>query len=626
MTVLSASQLKLTYGDLEVFSAIDLEVADRARVGIVGPNGGGKTSLLRIIIGELEPNGGVVAGTGGLRLGYVPQDPVQTAGDTLRDEVMAAFDELRSLEQGLADSAVEMQRSQAPARRRAERRYGALLHRYEALGGYDHLNLMERVVAGVGLSADVLDTPSALASGGERTRAALARALLADPDLLVLDEPTNYLDFAGLSWLEGFLLRFSHAFVVVSHDRYFLDRVVTQIWELDRGRLQAYRGNYTKYRALKAEQAVHRQREYERQQEYISKEESFIRRYHAGQRSKEARGRQTRLARLERLEEPQKDRSIHIAGVAAARSGRVVLSARGLNVGFTEGDQRVQLLSVPDLELERGSRTAIVGGNGTGKTTLVQTVLGLMPPMSGSVSMGHNVEAGYLPQGTHDLPADSTVLDALLDVRNVGLGEARDYLARFQFRGDDVLAQVRSLSGGERTRLALARLLLDSPNLLLLDEPTTHLDIPSREALEQTLLAYEGTLIFVSHDRHLIELLAQQLWVLEDEAVRPFQGTFREWAREDQEPHVPLARPRKPARGSPAGSRRRAPVTKQPPKPPIPDPEQEISELESRLAGIERDLEAATARRDVATIARLGEEYNDAQSQLEHALSQWRAD
>ena len=625
MTVLSASQLKLAYGELEVFSGVDLEVSDRARIGIVGPNGGGKTSLVRIIIGELGPNGGTVSGTGGLRLGYVPQHPVQTAGDTLRDEVMAAFDELRSLEDALAVSAVEMQGDEAPARRRAERRYGALLHRYEALGGYDYPNLMERVVAGVGLSADVLDTPSASASGGERTRAALARALLADPDLLVLDEPTNYLDFAGLSWLESFLLRFSHAFVVVSHDRYFLDRVVTQIWELDRGRLQAFRGNYTKYRALKAEQALHQQREYERQQEYISKEESFIRRYHAGQRSKEARGRQTRLARLERLEEPQKDHSIHIAGLAAARSGRVVLSSRGLNVGFTEGDHRVQLLSVPDLELERGSRTGIVGGNGTGKTTLVQTVLGMMPPMSGSVSLGHNVEAGYLPQGTHDLPADSTVLDALLDVRNVGLGEARDYLARFLFRGDDVLAQVRSLSGGERTRLALARLLLDSPNLLLLDEPTTHLDIPSREALEQTLLAYEGTLIFVSHDRHLIGLLAQQLWVLESGEVRPFEGTFQEWERKDQEPHIPPARPRKPAHGSPTATKR-TPATKQPPKPTMPDPEQEISELESRLAEIERDLEAATANRDVATIARLGEEYNEAQSRLERAWSQWRAE
>ena len=625
MTLLSASQLKLAYGELEVFSGVDLKVSDRARIGIVGPNGGGKTSLLRIIIGELGPNGGTVSGTGGLRLGYVPQDPVQTAGDTLRGEVMAAFDELRSLEDALAVSAAEMQGAEASERRRVERRYGALLHRYEALGGYDYPNLMERVVAGVGLSADVLDTPSASASGGERTRAALARALLADPDLLVLDEPTNYLDFAGLSWLEGFLLRFSHAFVVVSHDRYFLDRVVTQIWELDRGRLQAFRGNYTKYRALKAEHAKQQQREYERQQEYISKELGFIRRYHAGQRSKEARGRQTRLARLERIEEPQTEHHIHIAGVAAARSGRIVLSTHGLSVGFTEGGRRVQLLSAPDLELERGSRTAIVGGNGMGKTTLVQTILGLIPPLSGEAPVGHNVEVGYLPQGTHHLPADSTVLDALLDAKNVGLGEARDYLARFLFRGDDVLAQVTSLSGGERTRLALARLLINTPNLLVLDEPTTHLDIPSREALEQTLLAYEGTLIFVSHDRHLIGLLAQQLWVLEGGEVRPFQGTFQEWERKDQEPQIPPARPRKPARGSPTGTKGTT-AAKQPPKPTMPDPEQEISELESRLAEIERDLEAATARRDVATIAQLGQEYDETQSRLERAWSRWRAE
>ena len=622
MTRLSATQLKLNYGELEVFSGVDLEVSDRARIGIVGPNGGGKTSLLRVLLGELEPNGGTVGRANGLRVGYVPQTSEQTAAGSLRDEVMTAFDELRSLEEALASSGMEIQHAEAGERRRAERRYALLLERYEALGGYDYLNLMERVVAGVGLPLGALDTPVASASGGERTRASLARALLADPDLLVMDEPTNYLDFKGLTWLEGFLGHFSHAFIVVSHDRYLLDRVVSQVWELDYGRLQTFRGNYTKYRATKQEQDQRQQREFDRQQEYIAKEESFIQRYHAGQRSREARGRETRLARLERIEAPQKRESIHIGGVAAGRSGRVVVSTADLRVGFAGDGESVELLSVPDIELERGSRTAIIGPNGAGKTTLVETVLGLVPSLSGSVALGHNVVVGYNPQGSHDLPDDSTVLDALLDAGEMELAEARSHLARFLFQGDDVFAQVASLSGGERTRLALARLLVTEAKLLVLDEPTTHLDIPSREALDQALLTYDGTLLFVSHDRHLISRLAQQLWVLEDGAVHPFEGSFEEWVGGDEEARELSPRPRT-RRPKPPRGRKRAPAPRHQPGPPTPDPEEEISRLESRLAQIERELEAASGRQDVAAVSRLGEEYNEAQSRLERAWSRW---
>ena len=273
MPILTASQLKLSYGDLQVFSGIELEVAERARVGIVGPNGGGKTSLLRILVRELEPDAGAVTRAEGLRIGYVPQTPVQTANGSLRDEVMSAFDELRRLEDALAASALEIQQAEARNRRKAERGYTILLQRYQDLGGYDYESRMERVAAGVGLPRVTLDTPTSQASGGERTRAALAKALLTDPDLLVLDEPTNYLDFKGLTWLEGFLGRFSHSFIVVSHDRYFLDRVVNQVWELDRGRLRTFPGNYTRYRELVAQQAKGQQREYERQQAYIAKED-----------------------------------------------------------------------------------------------------------------------------------------------------------------------------------------------------------------------------------------------------------------------------------------------------------------------------------------------------------------
>ena len=623
MSLLTASQLGLWYGELEVFSDITLEVADRARVGIVGPNGGGKTSLLRVLVGDLEPNGGTVARAEGLRIGYVPQDPPLNTDGTLRDEVMSAFSELISLEDALAASGLEIQRSEPGQRRQAERRYSALLQQYEAQGGYDYENRMERAVSGVGLPVESLGAPAHVASGGERTRTALARALLVDPDLLVLDEPTNHLDFKGLAWLESFLKRTSHAFVVVSHDRYFLDRVVDQVWELDRGRLQSFPGNYSKYRALKADRAVRQRREFDRQQEYIAKEEGFIRRYGAGQRAREARGRATRLARLERVEAPGRDESIHIGGVPAGRTGQTVLSTHDLGVGYGDGGRRVQLLSVPDLKLQRGSRTAIVGPNGVGKTTLLDTLLGLVPPVSGSVSLGNSVEVGYHRQQGEDLPENSTLLDALLDARNVKISDARDYLARFLFRGDDFFQPVSSLSGGERTRLALARLLVTEPNTLVLDEPTTHLDIPARESLEEALQAYDGTLLFVSHDRHLISLLAERLWLVEGGSLTTFEGTFEEWARQTEEVSGPTTRPARSGRPAVVRRASRAGATKKPSQPPGPNPEQVISDLESRVAEIEGELEAASERQDVTEIARLGAEYDRVQARLSKAVDEW---
>ena len=621
MRLLTASQLKLLYGEVEVFSGIDVEVEDGARIGMVGPNGGGKTSLLRVLVGELEPDGGLVTRVGGLRIGYVSQLPAQVVDGTLEDEIMGAFQRLRHLEDSLADSGLAIQRARGAERRQAERRYSTLLQEYEALGGYDYHNHMERVVAGVGLSRENLETPVASASGGERTRAALARALLTDPDLLVLDEPTNYLDFKGLSWLEGFLNRFSHAFVIVSHDRYFLDKTVNQLWELDHGRLQSFPGNYTKYKSLKAEQVERQQKEFERQQEYIAKEEYFIQRYKAGQRSREAKGRARRLERLERVQAPRSSQSVSVSASTASRTGQIVISTDGLEVGFVEDNRSVKLLSVPDVKIERGSRTAIIGSNGVGKTTMLRTILGALPPLSGAARLGHNVRAGYFRQGSDHLPQDSTVLEALLDARNIPIEDARNYLARFLFQGDDVFQLVSSLSGGQRTRLSLARLLLTQPNILVLDEPTTHLDIPSREALEQALLGFEGALLFVSHDRLLMSMLAERLWIVEEGTVRPFEGTFEEWAQTNLESQPQASK----SAGKPAKRRRpTAPKHReQRQEPQVIDQEQIIHDLESRLTQLESDLESASARRQVAEIARLGEEYTQTQSRLEQAWNDW---
>ena len=642
--MLSASGLGLSFGDVHIFSDVALEVVARARVGVVGPNGSGKTSLMEMVAGVRDPDGGTVVRTQGLRIGFVPQRPSLDHDGTLRDEVMTAFTEIAALEDQVADAALEIQHSSGRDRRRAESRYSALLEKYEAVGGYDYQSSMEKIVAAIGLTPDALSTPVAAASGGQRTRAALATALLSEPDLLILDEPTNYLDFPGLSWLEGFLSASSIAYVVVSHDRYFLDRVTRETWELERGRLQRFKGNYSGYRVQRDEQNARQLAEFERQQSYIQKQEYFIQRYKAGQRTKEARGREKKLARLERIQAPEQNMTAAFSSAGVTRTGQVVLSTSGLQVGFRTLDGEVPLLEVPDVRLERGARTAIVGANGAGKTTLIRTLIGRHPPLHGRASVGHNVVVGYHQQGLDDLPDDQSVIEAFLDIKNIGIGAARNYLARFLFHGEEVFQPVRSLSGGERSRLALARLLISEPNALVLDEPTTHLDIPSREALEEVLDEYEGTLLVASHDRRFISRLTDRLWLVGDGILREFEGNFEEWAASLQDPPPETTRGREPVAPKTVGqalpkrstSRRREPSRAQAKSRERrrraaareserrrEEADRNVSELEERVKSLEAKLTRASERRDVDAVTRLGREYEEAQAALERAVEEW---
>ena len=619
MPLLTTSSIGITYGVDIIFSNINVEINERARIGIVGPNGGGKTSLLEILTGGLDPSAGSVKLARGMRVGYVPQAPEMTVSGSLKDEIMTAFDRLKWLEDAMETGARDLDQTNADDDDQVGERYAALLDEYESLGGYSYENTMDRMVEGLGLTQRALQTPAAHASGGERARVALAQALLGEPNLLILDEPTNHLDMKGLAWLERFLTHYPSAVVVVSHDRYFLDRTVNQVWDLDHGGIEHYVGNYSKFRTLKAERALTRQREYAKQQEFIAKEEDFIRRYHAGQRAREAKGRQTRLNRLERIDQVENDRAITLSSRTFQRSDQTVLRTHGLTVGYPDNDPPIELFSVPDMKLERGSRVALVGPNGTGKTTLLATLLGLLPPVSGRITLGRNVAVGYHRQGLDDLDLDTSVLDSMLDAKEMSFGEARSYLARFLFQGEDVFRQVGDCSGGERSRLALARLLVHEPNLLILDEPTTHLDIPSREALEQVLLAYEGTLLFVSHDRQFASLLAQELWVVEDGELQQFLGTFEEWLESDKEK---AEEPEAPKKARPPRSR-----PQQEKKSPSPAADEHmiriIDGLETRLLEIQLELEEASEQRDLELIASKGEEYDRTKMELDERLAAW---
>ena len=629
MSLLGASQLNLHYADIEIFSDVTLQVNEKAHIGIVGPNGSGKTSLIKVLLGLQDFDGGDIFKSDSLRVGYVPQTALQSGSGTLSDQISKAFEHLVQLEKDMETSAFAIQESEGTARSQAEKRYSDFLDEYESLGGYDYQNRMDRVVEGVGLSDTNLATLVSDASGGERTRAALATALLADPDLLVLDEPTNYLDFKGLEWLEDFLNRSSNAFMVVSHDRFFLDRVASEIWEIDNCQLKSYRGNYSKYKTLKSEEDARFEKEYIRQQEYIKREQNFIARYHAGQRSKEARGRAKRLDKIERMDAPSNDQTVSISSSFASRTGQTVISTDGLDVGFSNEGNQIKLFDVPDIEIERGTTTAIIGNNGIGKTTLLKTIIGDIPALSGSSNLGHNVKIGYFRQGSDEIADNITVLEALLEIKNLSIGEARSFLARFLFTGEDIYDQVSSLSGGERGRLALSRLLITEPNVLVLDEPTTHLDILSREALESMLKGFEGTTMFVSHDRHLISLLADNLLIIEDGSVRHFEGTYQELLSEsnpiiqpseDNRP-VQLPAPQKPKPKSKTNHKKSKPRNNTRSK--KENHEDSIANLESQIAELEEKLEEASTNGDLESISTLGKDHEELNLRLDKAISKW---
>ena len=626
MALLGASQLKLYYADQEIFSNVTVQVNEKARIGIVGPNGSGKSSFIKVLLGLQDFHGGEVFKPEGLRIGYVPQTAIQNGSGNLREEVMTAFSDLIRLEESMAESALRIQQTDGSEQKTAERQYASLVDQYESRGGYDYHNLMERVVQGVGLTDENMETAVTDASGGERTRAALATALLTDPDLLVLDEPTNYLDFNGLEWLETFLKNSQNAYIVISHDRFFLDAVATEVWDIENTRLKSYPGNYSKYKQLKSDEEDRQEKEYVKQQEYIKREENFIARYHAGQRSKEARGRARKLARIEKLQAPPKEDSVHMRSSNASRTGEIVLSTHNLKVGF-KSESITELFSVPDTEIHRGSTTAIIGNNGIGKTTLLKTILGETPPLSGSTRLGHNVKTGYFRQGSDEIPGHLTVMQALLEIKNLSIGEGRSFLARFLFSGDEIFDKVETLSGGERGRLALARLLITEPNVLILDEPTTHLDIKSREALEQMIKAYDGTTIFVSHDRQLISYLADNVWSIDGTTVSAFRGDFSEWTAQKSKKASLIKESQKRKVESPNKAKQKRQTTKtsntKKNAEKLVDYEALINELEQNIRDVESELQSATDSSNVDKIIELGQKHDHLSQELDKLVAKW---
>ena len=457
-------------------------------------------------------------------------------------------------------------------------------------------------------------------SGGQKTRALLAKLLLSEPDLLLLDEPTNHLDLAATQWLEEYLANWKGSLVVIAHDRYFLDKVVGRVWELALGRLEDYPGNYSHYSTLRAERMERRLAEYEAQQRHIEKTEDFIRRYMAGQRTKEAQGRQKRLDRLPRLERPREVKMISLSIETDLRGADRVLVAENLDIGYQAGKA---LFTCPYLYLRHGGRAALLGPNGSGKTTFLKTVIGEVSSLAGLVQIGQNVKFGYLAQAHEGLDAENTVLDEILEVRNLPLEKARGFLGRFLFSGDDVFKLVGDLSGGERSRVALAKLTLEGANFLLLDEPTNHLDIASREILEEVLADFNGTILLVSHDRYLINALATQVWAIEDGELQVYDGNYSDYEEQRRRKQEARGKRQEARSRTQEAGRKKQELKRKKQGARDKELEEDIANLEAQLEALGEELVAASAVQDVESLRELGLEYQKVDEELQWLLAQW---
>lgn len=533
VSVVTLSQIEKILGHRSMFDKLDLNIEQGERLGLIGANGSGKTTLLRILTGQMETDGGTVAVSKGVRIGYLTQDPSFDEGNSVIDEAELAFSDLHTLAHRLRDIEHAMHDPKDEALEKLLDQYQKVQHDFELAGGYAWRHKLEATLLGVGLPPESWEQPVPTLSGGQKSRLALAKLLIADPDLLLLDEPTNHLDLAAIEWLENYLLGFNGAVLIISHDRYLLDRLATRIVWLTQGRLKSYTGNYSAFLQQKELEEISQRRAYEEQQADIEKQKEFIRRFGAGQRSKEAKGREKRLNRLLKSDqvigEVQQSRAVALNLGTEQRAGDQVLQVREIEKGF---DQK-ELWEIPKLDVRRGERIGIIGPNGSGKTTLLRVLLGEEAADKGTLRWGANLNIGYYDQrlGMDEFDPESTVIDEVLGDRQFNEQQLRDTLAMLLFRNEDVNKKMAVLSGGERARVRLAQLLLDRPNVLVMDEPTNHLDIATCEALEAALRTYPGTLLCVSHDRYFLDHVVGRLLVIEPPNVTDFAGRYSDWTR-----------------------------------------------------------------------------------------------
>ncbi|MCJ7432710.1 MAG: ABC-F family ATP-binding cassette domain-containing protein [Anaerolineales bacterium] len=668
MSLITVSSLTKSFGAFDLFSNLSFSVEKGARFALVGPNGVGKTTLLRILVGEDEASSGTVARARAVRIGYLSQEADFKMEGTLWDACYSVFAELIQKQE-------ELHRLESLMATQPDvlERYGKLQEDFERRGGYTYLTRIKQVLTGLGFDkADYMLSLDHL-SGGQRTRAFLARILLEDPDLLLLDEPTNHLDIRAVEWLEGYLSQWDGAAVIVSHDRYFLDKACNAILEMHPGAFELYRGNYSAYLHQRQERAERRQETFESEKEKLIKEVEYIRKNVSGQNTLQAKGRLKRLSRMvqaieqigmeaalnQKWSETAKDvhvvtstlgvdeadrrvrglRSpvrtlphLHLRLGSEKRSGDLVIRTKDLKVGYhaVAGDSGKFLFSTPDIELRRKDCAALIGPNGAGKTTFLKTILGQLEPLAGEVLLGSSLQIGYFAQAHEGLDPNKTVMEEIDSVMPHWLpGQIREYLGKYLFSGDDVYKKVDMLSGGERGRLALSKLALQDTNLLLLDEPTNHLDIPSQEVLEAVLDDYKGTILLITHDRYLVDALASQIWEIDPDGshLTAFNGTYSQLKEEREKETARLAMQEEKADTRYSNNRvsnlesRKSSKEERRRMAQLQELENTIAALEADLANLGKQLESPLVNAN--EVVKLGKEYERVQKEMDGKLAEW---
>ena len=619
-----------SFGVRQVFSNVSFEIKEGDRIALVGPNGAGKSTLLKCILGIEELDEGQVVMSPVASIGYLQQD-VNLGDASLAEEMETAWEDVHALENKLQELTAYLETHEASES--DLQRLDYLQNRLEWLGGYDYEQKTKRIVYGLGFTDEDLYKPANAFSGGQKTRINLAKALVRRPDFLFLDEPTNHLDMEMLEWLEGYLSSYRGGILIVSHDRYFMDRIVTGVVELDHHKATTYRGNYSRYVAQREERLKADTIAYEKQQEYIKKTEEYIDKYRAGIKSKMARGRQSQLNRLERLEAPEISHSLDFKFPPAAMSADKVLVLDHVSIGYKTDDPIIDDVSVV---VRRGESVALIGPNGAGKSTMVKAIVGELFPIEGHIDIGNRVQVGYFSQEHEELHDRWQVVDEIINNYNFTEEKARNVLGSFLFKGDDVFKLVGDLSGGERARLALLKLFLQGDNFLILDEPTNHLDVPTREIVERALQQFGGTCFIISHDRYFLDQVSTRTLVLENKGFTEYLGNYsyykeklkeqqdiaaltevvEEVAKEDAKSEAKTISP------SPFDEPKKKTNTYMVEKQ-LAEVEEEIARLEATMKMYEVQLANPVVQQDLAEMENISKQLSDTESNLQKLYEKW---
>lgn len=525
---LRVENLAKSFGVQEIFKDVSFFIDKGDKVGLIGANGMGKSTLVKCLLGELEPDAGQISFSSGVTVGYVEQ-AAQCPEGNLWQVLLTAQEKIVALRLEMARLEEQVAQSQPPEQITYIQAYERAVHEYEHLSGYEYESLIKKVAYGLGFSEADFAKDVEEFSGGQKTRINLALALIRQPELLILDEPTNHLDIQMIEWLEEYLRAYSGGLLLISHDRYFLDRVTTKIMRLQNTKLQTYKGNFTAYSKQYELQLLSQQAAYAKQQEHIQETEEYIRRYKAGIKCKQARGRQSQLSRLVRIEKPENLKNIKLQLPAASMCAERVLLLENVSIGYEQ-----PLVEKLELLLRRGEKVALIGPNGAGKTTLLKSILGELAVLKGRISLGNRVQVAYFSQEHEGLNITNTLLEELMQAGVSTEAEARNYLASILFTGDDVFKSIATLSGGERARLVLLKLMLQGANFLVLDEPTNHLDVLARQVLEETLKTFDGSMLVVSHDRYFLDEMVARIWEIENGSLQDYQGNYSSYKEQKQ--------------------------------------------------------------------------------------------